>query len=742
MQIVTETLHGEGFGRAVTSYQDGGQVSVVAFGRVVASWPAADPVARDVFIAAALRQGWRGTTVAALAFCAPSWVSRVRTRVALGGFAALAQRSHGGRPATLTVAQRTRAEGLRATGLSIPAVAARLKVSRSVIGRALQGIKVPGAQDPLALAMEIPGASEGVTGDAAGAGVGPSREGTTETARPSEQAAVSDAVPVEETPSDDAELEAPRAGEPLPEDGAPHACRYAGTVLAIAALHALGLAEVLAQATVQRPETAVYPAHQVMVAISAAWAAGQPSLEAMHDQDPFALGGVLGLERSPSVRTLHRAVAQMVEAADPIQWWAGWMTALMRHHPPDVPVFGVDGHFQRYSGEAPVDKGWNTKRRLAEPGLMTVRVTDLRGQTVSDVLVPAGDALSAQVLSVARSLDAAQACAGQPARPIVLAFDRGGFAFDALNALAAEGYWYLAWVPGAVNLPALDTIAPPQDGVGEQPWTHATLTHPARLLVERDAKALLPAATNLPPLVDTATAFGLLRSARGMQENAIKSARAFAHIDRLNDRGVEAEYPDARLIDNPARQKVRAELRDLSQRWRDVLEEKLVPKRPLEAIKWDGILIWIRQVVLTQRLPTLPTKVARTTVDPEARRATLDVQSRQLLHPLKNALENARRWLLDHLDEALAPTDHAWDQQTRLRTLTALLRAPGTLRFLPGQVEVTLDFPLPPTPHRRLAAALVRLDDRALRFSDGIRTVRFRLAPRPVRPPTPAAGFP
>ena len=81
------------------------------------------------------------------------------------------------------------------------------------------------------------------------------------------------------------------------------------------------------------------------------------------------------------------------------------------------------------------------------PGLMTVRVTDLHGQTVSDVLVPAGDALSAQVLRVARSLDAAQVYAGQPVRPLVLAFDRGGFAFDALNALAAEGYWYLAWVP-------------------------------------------------------------------------------------------------------------------------------------------------------------------------------------------------------------------------------------------------------------------------------------------------------
>jgi hypothetical protein len=741
MQIVTATLQGEGFGQSVTSFQDDGQVRVVGFGRVVASWPVDDAVARDVFIAAALGLGWRGTTVAALAFCAPSWVSRVRTRVTQGGFASLAQRSEGGRPPTLTAAQRARAHALRAEGMSVTDVAARLKVARSIVGRALQGIKVPVAQDCLGLAAEIPDGSKGTTADPDASAV--SQESGDSKALSSLSAPIPSAeISDPELASEGTEGRCPRPGEGLAEDGAPHASRYAGTVLVAAAMQALGLSEVLTQASVKRPEKAVYPALEVLVAISAAWAAGQPSLESMHDQDPFALGVILGLERSPSVRTLHRAVQQMVGAADPIQWWAGWMTALMRHNPPEMPVFGVDGHFQRYTGEAPIDKGWNTKRRLAERGVMTVRVTDLRGQTVSDVLVPTGDSLSAQVLTVARSLAAAYEYAGQPECPVVLVFDRGGFAFDALNALADEGYWYLTWVPSSVNLPALDAIAPTPDGVGEQPWTHPTLTHPSRLLVERDAAALLPAATNLPPLVETTTAFRLLRNARGIQENEIKSARSFAHIDRLNDRGIEATSPDDRLIDNPARKKVRADLRDLSKQWRDLLEEKQVPKRPVDEIKWDAMVVWMRQLVLTQRLPKLPAKVVRTTVDPEAQRATLDVQSRQLLHPLKNALENARRWLLDQLDQALAPTDHAWDQQTRLRTLTALLRAPGTLRFLPGLVEVTIDFPLPPTPHRRLAAALCRLDDQALRFSDGLRTVQFRLANRPVHTQTPSAGFP
>ena len=73
MQVVTDTLPGAGFEPAVTSYQDGTQVLVVAFGRVVASWPAGDQVARDVFLAAALKLGWKGRRDRSTRDLAPRW---------------------------------------------------------------------------------------------------------------------------------------------------------------------------------------------------------------------------------------------------------------------------------------------------------------------------------------------------------------------------------------------------------------------------------------------------------------------------------------------------------------------------------------------------------------------------------------------------------------------------------------------------------------------------------------------
>ncbi|MEQ2009092.1 MAG: hypothetical protein ABMA26_20110, partial [Limisphaerales bacterium] len=191
----------------------------------------------------------------------------------------------------------------------------------------------------------------------------------------------------------------------------------------------------------------------------------------------------------------------------------------MSARPPPIPVFGIDGHFKPYAGDAPISKGWNSKHRLAEKGLATVRVNDLQGHTFSEVMVPAGDSLHGHVLLVARALREAQTLTdGEFGRPTVLAFDRGGFSFDVLNSLAGEAFWYIAWVPSSVKLPALEQIAPSEDGVAEALWTHPSLTHPSRLLVTRDGDALIPATSNLPPWIDATTTMELLRGARGMQE--------------------------------------------------------------------------------------------------------------------------------------------------------------------------------------------------------------------------------
>ena len=342
--------------------------------------------------------------------------------------------------------------------------------------------------------------------------------------------------------------------------------------------------------------------------------------------------------------------------------------------------------------------------------------------------------LSSHVLAEARRL---RALFGDT-RPIVLAFDRGGFAFHTLDALDAEDFGYVVYVPSSVKLADLATIAPPDDGVGELAWTHQKLHHRARLLVERDGDDFVPIATNLTTVVDADETVRLLRRCRGAQENAFKAARAHAHIDRLVDRGGATRAPDDRQIDNPARAALKTELADLRRREAELAKERpTATGRSRNEIDRDRFRTGVDRQLALLELKRTPAQVPRVSMDSTAQRATLDTANRALLQPLKLATENARRWLLASLHAGLAPTDATYDADAVARTLDAVLRAPGTVRFDTDAVYVTLDLPLPPTAHARLDAALRGIVDRLFLFTDGRRRLAVRLAPRPTRSTLP-----
>lgn len=730
MEIVETTLPGVGFDALIRSHRAGDVVVVTVGAMVFVQWSVDDLPTRDLFLVTGHQSGLGGKTLAQLAGLSEAQVSRVLSHFAIHGWRGLVDRGTAGQVPALGPVGKAKARALREQGVFLAAIAEQLGVGIRSVRTATHGVVVrPGpTQVTLPLPAVTPATSEPVIAPATPALAAPAAVSGEPSASTDALVSVTEPAPV--APDVEKDLLCPAA--PLPADGRWHACRYAGTTLIAAGVLHVGLCDAMERATVARPDTALYSGQQALVALASAWAAGLTSIEAMHERDARALGVVLGLERSPSVRTLWRAIAQMIAGFDPVQWWVGWMLGLLRVHRPEVPVFGVDGHFKAYGGSEPIDKGYNTKRRIAERGLATVRLMDMHGYCWNDLPVAAGDHLHVHVLAAARALAEAQRLDG-PARadcPVVLAFDRGGFDFEVLSAMAAEGYWFLAWVPSTVTLPDLGAIAPVDDGIGEVPWNHPRCTHPTRLIVERDGAALLPATTNLPPWIDAVEAMRLLRSARGMEENGIKAAKAFVPIDHLDDRGAEHHRPDDRPAWNPARAKLQTFSRELKEAEMLLRREHFKPKeRSRPEVRLDIDVNVLQQRVVAQQIRETPEKVPRMTLKPEAVRAELDVSNRALLLPLKNATENARRWLLAELGGRLAPSDHEWDQDTRARTLTALVRAPGRMRFGRDLVEVELDLQLPPMPHARIAEALCALDGR-LRFEDG-RALRVRLAPRP-----------
>jgi len=737
-----------------------GQVRILLHGRPVLGYSESNPVARDFVISTLLDAGLQGKSVAKLCAMSAAHVTGVRQRVAAGGVEALAVRGRPGRAKKLTARKLTKLRKLHAQGLSLSAIGRELGVHHSTVARTLDDLGIARVAPPESESLPLVGgaaknetvpapveadASEPTTPTEANAAA-VSREDVSVSvatdASESTTLTAGDASKVVDTAASsesDAELQ---PGAELPPGPSEHPSRYAGTVLLAAAMAKLGVPEALEAANARRRDAAIYDARQIVVALACAWVAGFESLESMHERDARGLGVVLGLERSPSVRTAHRAIGDMVERFDPIALGTGLMRGLRQAGGKQPLLFGVDGHFKEYTGDAPIDKGWNAHKRMATKGLAVVLMHDLRGMTWMSTPVAAGDALSKHVLTAARKLRQVRI----DGSPIVLGFDRGGFCFETLNALAAEGFGYVAWVPAQAKVPPLSDVAPPHDGVGGTVWEHERIEHRARLVVERDGEALLPVATNLGQETEPAEVVRLLRLVRGWNENSIKAARASTHIDRLSDRGVAREQPDDRLVDNPERRELRADKKRIDDTLRQLDEQERAAGKRTRAIGAQRFVAELEEALVADALRRTPTKLPRIDLEPDAKRAWLRTKNRSLLLPLKLAADNARRWLLVTLGAALAPTDHDYDATAMPRTLAALLRAPGTARFDRDRVVVTLDLPLPPTAHARLDEALRSLDEAALVFPDkcgnpaaNTRQVVFRLAARPTRASLPHA---
>lgn len=704
----------------------------------VASFRKGDAVGRAISIATLLRigVGLKTDTIAELCDASHGGVCAVRRRLAEGGVDRVVEGARRGAPRKVVGASEQLLREKRAAGASAREIATVLKISKSLAATEVKRLTTPRTGEQQALPPSVPCAVRETAGPTSEREAEPelapetpissSELGTANEAVDDVARAVEDLEVTERAAPVVMEL---GAGVPLESGPAEHPCRYAGTLLVCAAASALGVFSALDVGHVTRPVTAVYDAHHVTTALMAAWGAGYGSLEAMHERDAGGLGVVLGLQRSPSVRTLHRAIVQMRERIDIVDLNAALMRGVLAAQLPERLWFGLDGHFKAYSGDEPIEKGWDSKRRLASKGVADIFVTDAHGFTWAMHPVAVGSSLSQHLEETAHTL---RSVLGDR-RPIVLTFDRGGFDFDVLDALDKAGFFYVGYVPGSVKLPDLASIAPAEDGVGEVAFDHARLHHRARLLAERDNTALIPVVTNLPTLVDTDTVVRELRAHRGAQENSFKAARSFAHIDRLVDRGGASRAPDDRPIPNPARSALKQEEQGASARIAELAKETpKVSGRSRQEINDDRFWAAVRGLEIKRELRAAPATVPRVTVEPEAQRATLRTRNRLLLQPLKLATDNARRWLLGALGPALAPTDNPYDMTATARTLLALVRAPGNVRFEDDAVTVTLELPLPPTPHVRLGTALAELDSHALKLADG-RRVRFRLASRPTR---------
>jgi hypothetical protein len=130
---------------------------------------------------------------------------------------------------------------------------------------------------------------------------------------------------------------------------------------------------------------------------------------------------VAGIDVLPELRTLRPRLAAIADHCDALALQRSLAKAMLAAEPNESGLYFIDDHFIPYTGALPVGKGWNTKRRLAEPGRVDTAVVDAAGRAICFTNgEPAG--LSTSLPPV---LDQLREILG-PGASATIAFDRGG----------------------------------------------------------------------------------------------------------------------------------------------------------------------------------------------------------------------------------------------------------------------------------------------------------------------------
>ncbi len=692
-----------------------GMTFICAGSALLACYPSGDAGMRNVAVAVLRQLGFGGRTVAAVMGLTENYVATLHNRALREGTPGLVRER--GRPGKLAARDWEQAARWRAEGASDSEIARRLRVAQSTVFRRL---------GPAAVQEQLPGAwPEGEPGPQPG---GP-QPGAPAAPGPEPRPA-GELVTGGREPSPGAGL-ARVAGDALPT-------RYAGAMLAHAYFGRIGAEAILAAALPPALARPRYDDLGLLTATSLAFALGASSAEGTKHLIPAQAGILAGIGRLPDPRTLRPRLAAIAGACDPLALQRQLAAAMLAADAPGLHVYYVDDHFVPYEGARPVPKGWNTKRRHAQPGRADTMVSDYQGRAVCFAAgEPSG--LSATLPPVLAQL---RQVLGEQAK-ILLGFDRGGSYPVAFRAIREQHAHWVTWR----RSPLAPVTAAPR-----RCWAARGDGKPAEVLWLADetveikdygqARQITLSEDGVPVLQvltsDTdAPAAALLAwlRCRWRIENLFKYLEAHYGIHWLCDYHAEAEDDD-HLIANPERKAARARLReaeaalaateralagvisapDLSA----AAKNKAIPAAEKKITK-------ARQAVTAAKaaLKKIPARLPASQVTPGAQKAILRTRRRSLQMVLRLLAAAAEHWLGNRLNDYLRDPDE-------YRAITRnLLHLGGTITSTPRVITVTLDPPAAPRITRALALLIEEINATPPRMPGDTRPITYQLAAHP-----------
>lgn len=692
---------------------------VVSFGsKAVFVMDPADRGMRNLAVVALTRAGVKGVEVAELFEIRPEHVSRLRRIATQSGSAGLVAPM--GRPARLDEAGVARAYAMADEGRRGIEIATALAVSQATISRCLA--RRPAASHPRLDLDDVEG----------GGDVDQDEVDEVDEAGP---------APMVSTCVEDRSCDRLAGGEQAQRVGlgpriaeGEYDSAYAGAMLLHAFLDKAGANEVLG--ALESEAGRHYGSVEAILATTFGFALGISSLEGAKHLLHGDAGPLVGLERFPHLRSLRPRLAALADIVDPLALQVGLAAAMLDADTQAPEVFFVDDHFVAYTGAAPVAKGWNTRRRLAEAGHDDTLIVDDRWRAICFSSGPPSS-LSATMFGPLAGLRTIT----NGAR-VMIGFDRGGSFPKVFARLVEEGFDWVSYRRAPLAIP---TRPPAASWVSIEGHRHYISVAdepielngygPARQISvyegDRVALQILTSKTDAP-----AARLAHVLRCRWCIENTFKYLEAHQGMHWMADYHME-RTPDPGLVKNPAR--VQAKLA-LNAALSEVGElERLIGTTTTSVNSTNLVEVNATLVVLGDNLATarsaatqakaalapIPAKIAATTLRPDAERAWPRTCRRSLQMVCRLLAYNAELDLARSLNTYLAdPNEY--------RAITRnLFHQPGRISFSPSAITVSLRAPDSPRIAKALSGLIDQINTNPPRFASDSRPITYQIEPKP-----------
>jgi hypothetical protein len=228
----------------------------------------------------------------------------------------------------------------------------------------------------------------------------------------------------------------------LPLFGDRPCLRQAGVLLAIPLLVESGLVDVFFR-VYHSLAPAFYGLRTTVVVLflSALLRIKRP--EHIKEHNPHELGHVVGLDRFPEVKTIHRKLAELAARKLARELMQAMAQQRIEEDPERVAFLYVDGHVRIYHGHHPLAKTKKPQHQAAKPAATDTWVHDAH---VEPLLVVTSE-MNASLTQVLEPILAdAKALTGD--RRVLVIFDRGGFSPKLFARLDKQGFDVMTYRKG------------------------------------------------------------------------------------------------------------------------------------------------------------------------------------------------------------------------------------------------------------------------------------------------------